>query len=166
MLGFGFLRYGLEFKRLLILKVHLCILPLPAFPSSGGDIIGSCLEAPQRPWTCFDLSSRPHSQMHISHTFSYTKLCSLHNMDVQDSFLYRLPPSNHMTQSVTLQNAVISLWNTATANKPPRKPFNYPQRDCGCLQLVPKQVLMIEVYGHIQTPCSVLGAGVSQSDWL
>lgn len=81
----GFSALG-RVQRRLILRVHLCILPLtvsnPPPPLSrrhNRKLPGSA----SKTRTCFDLSSRPRSHAHIQmheklpyHTFSYTKQCT------------------------------------------------------------------------------------------
>lgn len=128
MLGFGFLCCGLSSKTAdsESTSVHSFTLSLP--PSSrrhNRKLPGN----PSKTWTGFDPSSRPHSHAHIqthipkqiSHTFSYKKQCTFHNMDscayehAEETNLFRrnirvhLPPPNHITQSLTLQNDMISI---------------------------------------------------------
>lgn len=75
-------------QRLLIPKVHLCILSLPGSPLQAGDIIGSCLEAPQRPGPAL-ICPQGHTHMH-------TYKCAY--------------PNKFLTHSHTQYNVLFTVW--------------------------------------------------------
>lgn len=115
MSGFERLRYGLSSKTAdsESTSVHSST---PSFPLQAGDVMGSCLEAPQRSGPAL-ICPRGHTRMHTykcadlikfpRHSYTRKKKCNFHHIDVQlihtGLFLFtvHLFPSKHITQSVT-----------------------------------------------------------------